>query len=79
MNLGNPREFTILDLAKKVIELTGSKSEIIYNPLPDDDPKRHRTDISLAQRLLDWEPRIGLEEGLEKAKDICQKYEFQLN
>jgi UDP-glucuronate decarboxylase len=67
MNLGNPNEFTILDLAKVIIEVTGSKSEIVNNPLPNDDPKQRRPDISKAQRLLGWQPTVQLREGLEKS------------
>lgn len=66
VNIGNPREFTILQLAEKVIKLTGSKSKIIYKELPSDDPTRRKPDISLAKKLLDWEPEIVLEEGLKK-------------
>ena len=64
MNLGNPGEFRILELAEKVIELTNSTSEIIYNPLPGDDPKQRQPDISLAKEKLNWEPKIPLDEGL---------------
>ena len=63
-NIGNPNEFTILECAKKVIEVTGSKSKIAYEPLPQDDPKQRRPDISKAKRLFDWEPKVQLEEGL---------------
>ena len=67
MNLGNPIEFTILDLAKKIIVMTGSKSEICFLPLPQDDPIQRRPDISLAQETLDgWSPVVKLEVGLEK-------------
>lgn len=66
MNIGNPGEFTILQLAEKVIELTGSKSKIVYEPLPSDDPQQRRPDISEAKRVLDWEPTVELEEGLKK-------------
>lgn len=66
VNLGNPNELTILELAKKVVELTGSKSKIIFKPLPEDDPKQRRPDITLARRKLNWEPKIALEEGLKK-------------
>jgi len=66
VNLGNPGEFTILELADKVLELTGSKSKIVYNPLPEDDPVKRQPDISLAKRELGWEPRIKLEEGLRR-------------
>lgn len=66
MNMGNPGEFTIRELAELIIELTGSKSEIISLPLPADDPKQRRPDISLAKAKLGWEPKISLKEGLEK-------------
>jgi UDP-glucuronate decarboxylase len=66
VNLGNPTEMTILDLAKKVIELTNSKSKITFNSLPVDDPVRRCPDISLAKEKLNWEPKVPLEEGLEK-------------
>jgi len=66
VNIGNPNEFTILELAQKVIELTGSKSKLIFEPLPQDDPLQRQPDISLAKSKLDWEPTIKLEEGLVK-------------
>ncbi len=66
VNLGNPGEFTILELAEQVLEMTGSKSEIQFNPLPHDDPKQRKPDISLAKRELDWQPKVKLEEGLVK-------------
>ncbi len=66
VNLGNPGEFTILELAEKVIRLTGSRSEIVFRPLPSDDPKQRRPDIRLAKEKLGWEPRIPLEEGLRR-------------
>jgi dTDP-glucose 4,6-dehydratase len=64
VNIGNPTEFTILECAKKVLEITGSSSKIIYEPLPQDDPKQRQPDISKAKRLLGWEPKIDLETGL---------------
>ncbi len=64
VNLGNPGEFTIMELAEKVIAATGSKSEIVHKPLPPDDPVQRRPDISLAKKELDWEPKIPLDEGL---------------
>lgn len=64
VNLGNPAEYDMVDLAKIVIQLTGSKSKLVYRPLPVDDPKRRCPDISLAKRLLNWQPRMGLKEGL---------------
>ncbi|MGB0575163.1 MAG: UDP-glucuronic acid decarboxylase family protein [Alphaproteobacteria bacterium] len=66
VNIGNPNEFTIRELADAVIELTGSKSEIISKPLPADDPVQRQPDISIAREKLDWEPTIQLKEGLEK-------------
>ena len=66
VNLGNPGEFTILELATKVIKLTGSRSEIVFKPLPSDDPVQRQPDISLAKKTLQWEPAIVLDEGLKK-------------
>lgn len=66
VNLGNPGEFTMLELAEKVLELTGSKSKIVFKPLPSDDPKMRCPDISLAKRELSWEPQVSLNEGLIK-------------
>jgi UDP-glucuronate decarboxylase len=65
VNLGNPGEFSIGELAQKVVAMTGSKSRVIYQPLPQDDPTRRRPDIGLAREKLGWEPRITLEEGLQ--------------
>ena len=69
VNLGNPAEMTILDLAKIVVEYTGSKSKIVFTDLPVDDPKMRRPDISLAKEKLGWAPVVGLEEGLKKVID----------
>ncbi len=66
MNLGNPVEFTILQLAETVIRMTGSTSRIIHNPLPQDDPTQRQPDISLARRVMGWEPTVKLEQGLVK-------------
>lgn len=66
VNVGNPNEFTMLELAEKVIELTGTKSKIIYQDAPTDDPSRRQPDISLAKKELNWQPNIQLEEGLKK-------------
>ncbi|MDP3071409.1 MAG: SDR family oxidoreductase [Opitutaceae bacterium] len=66
MNLGNPGEFTMLQLAEKTLQLVGGKSKIVHRPLPSDDPKQRRPDITLAKRVLKWEPQIPLEEGLKR-------------
>jgi UDP-glucuronate decarboxylase len=66
VNLGNPNEFTILELAQKVIELTGSTAKIVYQPLPEDDPLQRQPNITLAKKQLGWEPKIQLEEGLKR-------------
>lgn len=66
VNIGNPEEFTILELAQKIIELTNSKSKIIFKELPQDDPKQRKPDITLAKKVLQWEPKIKLEDGLKK-------------
>jgi UDP-glucuronate decarboxylase len=66
INLGNPVEFTMVQLAEQVLELTGSKSKMIFQPLPADDPKQRQPDINLAKTLLDWEPSMALREGLKK-------------
>ena len=73
VNIGNPNEFTILELAEKVIKLTGSSSKIINEPLPPDDPTTRRPDISLAREKLKWEPVIQLEEGLKKTIEYFKK------
>jgi len=66
VNLGNPQEFTILELARKVIANTGSRSEIVFKPLPSDDPMQRQPDISLAKQMLQWEPKVALNEGLRR-------------
>lgn len=66
INIGNPNEFTIRELAERVIALTGSCSSLIFKPLPADDPRQRRPDISLARTVLDWMPRVQLDEGLQK-------------
>ncbi|HEB50232.1 MAG TPA: SDR family oxidoreductase [Desulfobulbus sp.] len=66
MNMGNPGEFSIIELAEQIIDLTGSGSEIVFKPLPSDDPRQRRPDITLAREKLGWEPRVGLRQGLEK-------------
>jgi dTDP-glucose 4,6-dehydratase len=67
VNIGNPNEWTILECAKEVLAVTGSRSEIVLKPLPQDDPTRRRPDITKARILLDWEPKIQLRQGLEKS------------
>ena len=66
VNIGNPREMTLLELAKQILRLSGSRSEIVFRPLPTDDPKVRQPDISRARRLLGWEPQVDVEEGLRK-------------
>ena len=66
VNIGNPNEFTILELAEAVIDVTGSASEIAFEPLPTDDPTQRKPDITLAQELLGWTPEVELREGLER-------------
>jgi len=74
VNLGNSIEFSILELAEKVIELTESKSKIVFNPLPPDDPIRRKPDISIARDRLDWNSTIPLEEGLKKTIEYFQDF-----
>ncbi|WP_455623970.1 UDP-glucuronic acid decarboxylase family protein [Parabacteroides sp.] len=78
VNTGNPGEFTMLELAEKVIELTNSTSKIVYCPLPGDDPKQRKPDIALAKEKLDWEPRLKLNEGLRKTiayfEEKCKRH-----
>jgi dTDP-glucose 4,6-dehydratase len=69
VNIGNPGEFTMLECAREVLEVTGSKSEIVHQPLPMDDPTRRRPDITKARKLLGWEPQVPLREGLQKSLD----------
>jgi dTDP-glucose 4,6-dehydratase len=66
VNLGNPDEFSISDFAKKVLEIAGSPSRVIHQPLPVDDPRVRRPDITKAQKILNWKPRVGLKEGITK-------------
>ncbi len=72
VNVGNPHEWTILDCAKTVLKVTGSKSKIVYRPLPQDDPMQRKPDISKAKRLFGWEPKIDLETGLRLSLDYFQ-------
>ncbi|MCW8900384.1 MAG: SDR family oxidoreductase [Gammaproteobacteria bacterium] len=74
VNLGNPVEFTIKELAEKVIEMTNSKSKLTLKPLPQDDPKQRQPDITLAKKELSWEPKIKLEEGLKSTIKYFEKF-----
>ncbi len=71
-NLGNPGEYTVMELANKIRKLTGSKSKIVYKPLPKDDPTKRRPDISKAKEVLNWEPKVSLDEGLQKTIEYYQ-------
>jgi UDP-glucuronate decarboxylase len=73
VNLGNPTEFTIKEIAEKIITLTGSKSKLAYKPLPQDDPKQRRPDITLAKEKLNWQPEVRLEDGLKRTIDYFRK------
>jgi dTDP-glucose 4,6-dehydratase len=73
VNLGNPNEFTMVDCARLVLKVTGSKSPIVFKPLPEDDPKQRCPDITKARELLAWEPKIDLETGLKLSLDYFQK------
>jgi UDP-glucuronate decarboxylase len=66
VNIGNPGEFTMVELAEKVLALTGSRSKIVYLPLPQDDPKQRKPDISLAKSELNWSPKVDLDSGLKE-------------
>ncbi|HNY41012.1 MAG TPA: GDP-mannose 4,6-dehydratase, partial [Bryobacteraceae bacterium] len=66
VNLGNPREMTMLEFASLIRELTGTKSNIVFEPLPEDDPKRRQPDISRAREILGWAPKVSLEDGLRR-------------
>jgi UDP-glucuronate decarboxylase len=74
VNLGNPGEFTMLELAEKVIQKIGGKSKIVFRPLPSDDPKMRRPDITVAKRVLDWEPKVKLDEGLDHIIRYFREY-----
>ena len=73
VNIGNPTEMTIKQIAETIIRMTGSKSKIVYRPLPTDDPKQRRPDITRARTLLNWEPKVALEEGLVTTIDYFRK------
>lgn len=73
VNLGNPGEFTMLELAEKVLSFTGSKSKLVFKPLPQDDPKQRKPDISKAKQLLDWQPEVPLDDGLKETIKYFKK------
>ena len=73
MNLGNPREFTMVDLARTVIRLTGSASQLLFEPLPQDDPRQRQPDITEARQRLGWEPTVELESGLRRTIGYFQQ------
>lgn len=73
VNIGNPNEFSILELAEKILQATGSKSKIVFQPLPEDDPKIRKPDIENARKFLNWEPKMSLEEGLEVTIDYFKQ------
>jgi UDP-glucuronate decarboxylase len=74
MNLGNPREFTILELAQTILQLTGSRSQIVHAPLPGDDPKQRQPDIAMARREIGWEPAVQLREGMQRTIDYFRMH-----
>ncbi len=77
VNLGNPSEINILELAEKVLKVTDSRSRIVFKPLPQDDPIRRCPDITLARKILEWQPRVSLEEGIEKTVEYFKKILFE--
>jgi UDP-glucuronate decarboxylase len=66
VNVGNPVEFTILELAERVLKLVGGRSRLVFKPLPEDDPKQRQPDITLAKAKLGWQPKVALEDGLKE-------------
>jgi len=73
VNIGNPAEITILEFAEEVRKLAGSRSEIVFKPLPQDDPKVRQPDITRARQLLGWEPKVGRDEGLKRTMDYFRR------
>ena len=73
VNIGNPQELTLLQLAETVVRVTGAKSEIVFEALPVDDPQVRQPDITRARQLLGWEPQVGLEEGLRRVLEATQR------
>ena len=74
VNIGNPGEFTMLELAEKVISIVGGKSRIVHMPLPSDDPKQRQPDITLARKQLSWEPKVTLEDGLRRTIEYFKEF-----
>ena len=74
VNMGNPSEFTMLELAEKVIKLVGSKSKLIFLPLPEDDPKQRQPNIALAKEKLSWQPTVSLDDGLRETIKYFRTY-----
>jgi dTDP-glucose 4,6-dehydratase len=70
VNIGNPAEMTVLEFAEEILRITGSSSEIVFVPLPEDDPKVRQPDITLARKILDWEPQVLLADGLKETVDF---------
>lgn len=79
LNIGNPMELSVLDIAKKIIEITASKSEIVFKDLPQDDPVKRKPDIAQAKKKLNWHPEISLEQGLQKTVEYFRQYDFKKN
>merc|ERR1712187_995962 len=77
MNIGNPHEFTMKELAEIVLDVTKSKSKIVYLPLPGDDPKQRKPDIAQAKEILNWEPKVQLREGIEKTVDYFRRLDLR--
>jgi dTDP-glucose 4,6-dehydratase len=73
VNIGNPHEMTVLEFAERIIKLTHSKSEIVFKPLPEDDPQVRQPDITKARKILQWEPQVALEQGLAKTIDYFRE------
>jgi nucleoside-diphosphate-sugar epimerase len=73
VNIGNPTEMTMLEFAEEIIRVTGSKSKIVFKPLPQDDPKQRKPDITKAKKLLKWEPKVRLADGLVKTIEYFRK------
>ena len=73
VNIGNPHEMTMLAFAKEIIQATGSKSKMVFKPLPVDDPKQRKPDITLARKLLKWEPKVELADGLARTIEFFRK------